>query len=75
MGTIALLWSVFGLVGAVILNRANKAGTGCLVGLLLGPLGLIVAWVIRRDWENDQIAAKGKERKREGRSSIRASRI
>lgn len=44
---IALVWFLSGIAGAAILDRYNKAGTGCLLGGLLGPIGLIIAWTMR----------------------------
>jgi hypothetical protein len=46
------------VVGAVILSRYNKAGTGFLLGGLLGPIGWIVALVMRGN-------AASEERKRQ----------
>jgi len=42
--TIAIFWVMCGVVGAAMLSRHNKAGAGCLLGGLLGPLGLIIAY-------------------------------
>ena len=38
---------VCGLLGAALLNRYDKAGTGCVLGLILGPIGVILAWTMR----------------------------
>jgi hypothetical protein len=40
-------WLSFSILGAAILSRYNKAGTGFLLGLILGPLGLLFALIIR----------------------------
>jgi len=42
-----LAWLLFGAVGAAILSRHNLSGTGCLLGILLGPIGWVVAFVMR----------------------------
>lgn len=62
---LVIIWILFGVAGAIVLSRFNKAGTGCLLGGLLGPIGLIIAFVMRgnlRDAESrahqDQQAAK-----------------
>jgi len=40
---ILLLWLVFAICGAIIGGRRNAALGGCLLGVLLGPLGCLVA--------------------------------
>ena len=42
-----MLWGLFGWASAAALERSNQGGTGCLLGLLLGPLGLAIALVMR----------------------------
>ena len=37
-----------------MLSRYNKAGIGCLLGGLLGPIGLIIAWTMRDDAKLDE---------------------
>ena len=44
---IILLWLFCAFLAAALLSRFNRAGTGCLLGLLLGPIGLVISWVIR----------------------------
>jgi len=44
---IFFLWLLSSILGAAILSRYNKAGTGFLLGALLGPLGLLFAVVMR----------------------------
>lgn len=44
---LVVLWILFGVAGAALLSRYDKAGVGCLLGGLLGPIGLIIAWVMR----------------------------
>lgn len=41
------VWILFAILGAAMLSRYNRAGTGLLLGLLLGPFGLLFALVIR----------------------------
>src|SRR5213595_1698520 len=40
-------WILCGVAGGAMLSRYNKAGTGFLLGLLFGPIGLIIAWTMR----------------------------
>ena len=42
-----IVWCVLGFVGALILNSSGRAGIGCLLGVLLGPLGWLVALCLR----------------------------
>lgn len=35
------------ILGAALLSRYNKAGTGLLLGLFLGPFGVLFALIIR----------------------------
>lgn len=44
--SIALIWAV---IAAAMLSSYNKAGTGFLLGLFLGPIGLWIAWTMRDD--------------------------
>ncbi len=41
------LWLLSGVIGYLILSRYDKGGTGCLLGILLGPIGWIIAVVMR----------------------------
>jgi hypothetical protein len=43
--TIVIFWILCGIVGAALLSPHNKGGTGCLAGGLLGPFGIILAWI------------------------------
>ena len=38
------VWLLSGVLGAAFLSRSNRAGVGCLLGMLLGPIGVIIAW-------------------------------
>jgi predicted RNA-binding Zn-ribbon protein involved in translation (DUF1610 family) len=40
-----IFWFLCGIAGAAILSSHNKAGLGCLAGGLLGPIGILLAWV------------------------------
>ena len=40
-----------------MLSRYNKAGSGCLLGGLLGPIGLIIAWTMRDSAKLDRETA------------------
>ena len=51
---LVLLWCLFGIAGAAVLSRYNKAGIGCLLGLFLGPIGLLIAWTKRDDERLDE---------------------
>ena len=42
-------WLMCGVLSAGLLSRDDKAGMGCLLGSLLGPLGLIAALMMRGD--------------------------
>lgn len=52
MGFATLLifsWFVSGLLAAALLSGSNRAGTGCLLGALLGPLGVVIAAIMRQE--------------------------
>lgn len=42
-----LFWFLCAILGAATLGRYNKAGIGFLLGLFLGPFGLLFALVMR----------------------------
>lgn len=54
MVTLIIIAVLCGIAGAAMLRRFNKAGTGCLLGGLLGPLGLIIAWTMRDNAKLDR---------------------
>ncbi len=54
---IVLVWIFFAVVSAMALGRFNKAGMGFLLGIILGPLGLIAALIWRSNLMADQRAA------------------
>jgi hypothetical protein len=49
---------VFGIGGAAMLSQFDRAGTGFLLGFLLGPVGLVIAWVKR-----DNLKTEDEERR------------
>lgn len=60
-----VLWLLCGILGAAMLSGYNKAGTGFLLGLLLGPFGLLFALLIRSN-------AKSAEEKKKHEEQIEA---
>jgi predicted RNA-binding Zn-ribbon protein involved in translation (DUF1610 family) len=46
LGIIIVFWLVCGLIGAAMLGSRNAAGTGCLLGGLFGPIGLIIVAIM-----------------------------
>ncbi len=50
MEFIAILWFVCGLIAAIVATNKGRSGCGWfLVGVLLGPLGFILALVVSRN--------------------------
>jgi hypothetical protein len=47
MEAVVVIWVLCGVAGAAMLSRYGKAGTGFLLGGLLGPIGLIITWTMR----------------------------
>lgn len=47
MDVVIIICVICGVLSAAILSAKDKAGTGCLVGFLLGPIGLIWAFIER----------------------------
>lgn len=43
------IWGLFAVVGGALLSSYNKAGSGFLLGLFLGPIGVLIAAVMRSD--------------------------
>jgi hypothetical protein len=56
-----------GIVGAALLSRDDRAGTGFLLGAALGPIGVGVILSRRRTWEArwHRQAAGAEERRKE----------
>jgi hypothetical protein len=44
---LVVLWVVFAFVGAGLLNASGRGGTGFALGFFLGPLGVIIAAIMR----------------------------
>ena len=36
-----------GVAGALMLKPVDREGTGAALGVLLGPIGLVIAWTMR----------------------------
>ena len=47
---------VCGVAGFLMLERVEKGGVGFALGALLGPIGLVIAWVKRDNALRDQQA-------------------
>ena len=43
---LALLWSLFGVLGGLLGRRKGRTSDGALLGLLLGPAGIVIAWIV-----------------------------
>ncbi len=61
MEVVVLFWILCGIAGAAMLSRFGKAGTGCLLGGLLGPIGLIIAWTMRDSAKLDEVKGAGQD--------------
>jgi len=48
IGILFLVAGLCGIIGAAIGSPANKAGSGFILGLLFGPLGLIIIAILAR---------------------------
>lgn len=55
MELVFFFWILCGIAGAAILSRYDNAGTGCLLGGLLGPIGLLIAWTMRDSRKLDEV--------------------
>lgn len=44
---LVLLWILFGIAGAVIGKEKDAGGSGFCLGILLGPIGLLIAIFMR----------------------------
>lgn len=58
---LVIFWILCGILGAAMLSSYNKAGTGFLLGLLLGPLGLLFALVVRSNAKSEEEKKKHEE--------------
>ena len=52
---IAIVGCIFGAAGAAILSRYEKGQTGFILGFLLGPIGLVIAWTMRDSQKHKEI--------------------
>ncbi len=44
------IWLIFGVISAIIANNKGRSGCGWfIVGVLLGPIGIILALVVSKD--------------------------
>ena len=51
---VLLIWLAFGVVGAMIMSGKGRTGCGGFaLGVVLGPIGLIVAMLFRPSVENE----------------------
>lgn len=49
-----VIWLAFGVVGAMIMSGKGRSGCGGFaLGVLLGPIGLIMALLLRPSEENE----------------------
>lgn len=47
---ILFVWCLFGIAGGIVLGNKGRSGCGgFLLGFLLGPIGLVIALVMRAD--------------------------
>ena len=51
---VVLVWLISVIGSAMALSRYNKAGSGLLLGIFLGPLGLIIALIWRSSLSQDE---------------------
>lgn len=56
-----LLWLVSVIGAAMALSRYNKAGSGFLLGVFLGPLGLIIALIWRSSLSQEETSRNLKQ--------------
>lgn len=54
--TYVIVAVICGIAGAAMLSRFGKGDEGFLIGFLLGPIGLIIAWTMRDNAKFDATA-------------------
>jgi hypothetical protein len=59
MDDMFLLIAIFGFVtcgiaGGLMLERVGRGGSGFMLGFLLGPIGLVIAWITRDNALKDE---------------------
>jgi hypothetical protein len=52
---ILMVWLVCPFIGGGLLSSYNRAGTGFLLGLFLGPIGCILAWAFRSEEKKKEL--------------------
>ncbi|MBI4684176.1 MAG: hypothetical protein HY755_03140 [Nitrospirae bacterium] len=62
MAYFIMFWILCAIAGGAMLSRYNKAGSGFLLGGLLGPIGLIIAWTMRDNAKIDEVATTSQQR-------------
>jgi len=70
---LVVFWILCGVVGAALLSSHGKAGTGCLAGGLLGPLGILLAWIEKNKLDRAQDLERENVRSRELRALVAAN--
>jgi len=63
---IIVFWILFGIISAVVAHNKGRSGCGWFaLGILLGPIGLILALVVRKNQEKiEKKAVQSGEMKR-----------
>ncbi len=56
-----IIWVVSVIISASILGRYNKAGTGFMLGFILGPLGLLFSFIIMSSESKKEIKKQHEE--------------
>lgn len=75
MEGLIIFWILCGIVGAAILSPHNRAGTGCLVGGLLGPIGILLAWIEKSNLDRKQDQQREEIRAAELRSIAASAQL
>jgi ATP:corrinoid adenosyltransferase len=62
---VLIFWIICGVIGGMIGSGKGKTGAGVALGLLLGPLGVIIALVMKTDTQRVETQAieSGESRK------------
>lgn len=56
LSAIVIVLFVCAIIGAALLSRVHRSGTGFLLGVFLGPVGLSIARLKRPRWQWDRAA-------------------
>jgi hypothetical protein len=70
---VLMFWLLCGIVGAALLSPHKKAGTGCLAGGLLGPIGILLAWIEKNKLDREADMQRENARAAEIRSLAAAT--